>query len=242
MARIAYDEADAAAFEAGRQVTRDGLVGWRDAVARYLDPGPGKRLLDLGSGTGMWASAFSDWFGVDVVAVEPSAAMRARSVYDGVLDGDAAAVPLADASVDGAWLSTVVHHVPDLAAAAVEVRRVLRSGAPVLIRSAFAGRHEGITLFRYFPEAIRVLDTFPGVQDVVEAFAAAGFEYVALEPVPQVSFDCLGTAVERLRRDAHTPLKLITDAEYEIGLSRLRVAAEAEGGPVVDALDLLVLR
>jgi SAM-dependent methyltransferase len=242
MARIAYDEADVAAFEAGRQVARDGLVGWRDAVARYLDPGPGKRLLDLGSGTGMWASAFSDWFGVDVVAVEPSEEMRARSVFDGVLDGDAAAIPLADASVDGAWLSTVVHHVPDLAAAAVEVRRVLRSGAPVLIRSAFAGRHEGITLFRYFPEAIRVLDMFPGVEDVVEAFASAGFEYVALEPVPQVSFDSLATAVERLRRDAHTPLKLITDAEYETGLSRLRGAAEAAGGPVVDALDLLVLR
>ena len=190
----------------------------------------------------MWAAAFAELVGIDVVAVEPSEAMRARSAHHGVVGGDATAIPLADGSVDGAWLSTVIHHVPDLGAAAAELRRVLRPGAPVLIRSAFAGRHEGITLFRYFPEAIRVLDTYPGVADVRRAFATADFDYVALEPVPQVTFDCLGTAVERLCRDAHTPLKLITDAEYAAGVSRLRVAAETEVGPVVDTLDLLVLR
>jgi hypothetical protein len=51
----------------------------------------------------------------------------------------------------------VVHHIADLGVAARELRRVLRPGAPVLIRSAFAGRPEGIRLFRYFPEAVGVL-------------------------------------------------------------------------------------
>jgi len=55
MVRIAYDEADAAAFATARHVARDGLTAWREAVERYLDPRPGRRLLDLGSGTGMWA-------------------------------------------------------------------------------------------------------------------------------------------------------------------------------------------
>jgi len=32
------------------------------------------------------------------------------------------------------WLSLVIHHIPDLAGAAREIRRVLRPGAPVLIR------------------------------------------------------------------------------------------------------------
>jgi ubiquinone/menaquinone biosynthesis C-methylase UbiE len=49
------------------------------SLARYLNPGSGTRLLDLGSGTGMWASAFTDWYDIEVVAVEPSQAMRARS-------------------------------------------------------------------------------------------------------------------------------------------------------------------
>jgi hypothetical protein len=45
-----------------------------------------------------------------------------------------------------------------------------------------------------------------------------------------------------LRREAHTPLQLITDAEYAAGLARLEHAARAEHGPVIDALDLLVLQ
>ena len=87
-----------------------------------------------------------------------------------------------------------------------------------------------------------MLDTYPGVADVCAAFATAGFVRVALEAVPQVSAESLGTAASQLRRDAHTPLKLISDAEYEAGLARLRAAAESGTGPVVDELDLLVLR
>jgi SAM-dependent methyltransferase len=242
MARIPYDETAAAAFETARHVHPHGLTGWRDAMAQYLNPRPGMRLLDLGSGTGLWAAAFADWFDVDVIAVEPSPAMRARSVHPNVIDGEAAAIPLPDASLDAAWLSTVVHHIPDLSAAAAELRRVLRPDAPVLIRSAFAGRHEAITLFRYFPEAIRILDTYPAVPDVVDTFTAAGFAFVASRQVPQVSFDSLRTALQQLRRDAHTPLKLISDAEYAAGVSRMRAAATTNREPVVDALDLLVLR
>jgi SAM-dependent methyltransferase len=239
---IRYDEAAAAAFQAARQLPRDGLTGWRDAVARHLAPRPGMRLLDLGAGTGSWAAAFSDWFGIQVVAVEPSEAMRARSSYPLVVAGHAGAIPLADASVDGAWLSTVVHHLPDLPAAAGELGRVLRPGAPVLIRSAFPGRHARITLFRFFPEAVRVLDGYPSVAQVAAAFATAGFGQDALEPVPQVSAASLRQAAERMHRDAHTPLKLISDAAYRAGLARLRAAAATGTGPVVDTLDLLVLR
>lgn len=199
------------------------------------------RILDLGSGTGMWARAFIDWYDIEVAAVEPSEAMRARSMHQPVVHGDAERIPLDDGSVDVAWISTVIHHVPDLNRAARELRRVVRPGGPVLIRSAFAGRHQAITLFRYFPEAIRVLDTYPSVADVEAAFTAAGFVTVALEQVPQVTAASLREAATALRHEAHTPLQLISDDEYAAGLARLRKAAQRETGPVVDALDLLVL-
>jgi precorrin-6B methylase 2 len=32
--------------------------------------------VDIGAGTGAFAAAFSDWFDLSVLAVEPSAAMR----------------------------------------------------------------------------------------------------------------------------------------------------------------------
>ena len=48
--------------------------------------------------------------------------LRARCRPPNVVGGDAARIPLADRSVDAAWLSTVIHHVPDLTAAARELR------------------------------------------------------------------------------------------------------------------------
>ena len=78
MARINYDDQTAAAFRTVREVPRDGLGEWRDAIQRHLSPSPGMTLADIGAGTGAFAAAFRDWFGLSVLAVEPSAAMRAQ--------------------------------------------------------------------------------------------------------------------------------------------------------------------
>lgn len=243
MALIAYDSAQVAAFEATRHLRDEDLDTWRVAIQRYFDPRPGTRLLDLGCGTGNWSRAFRTWWPtVDVVAVEPSAAMRERALLQPVLAGAADDIPLADASVDGVWLSTVIHHIPDLVAAATEIRRVLKPGAPVLIRSAFAGRHEAISLFRWFPEAVAVLDRYPSISSVEAAFAVAGFTTAGCEPVPQVTAKSIAEAAAGLRREAHTPLQLISDDAYAAGVARLQEAARTPSGPVVDALDLLVLR
>lgn len=241
MALIAYDGADAAAFEATRHLGEESLRNWRAAITRHLDPSPGMRVLDLGSGTGSWAAAFRTWWpGVEVVAVEPSAAMRERAVFAEVVAGDAESIPAADVALDAVWISTVIHHVPDLPAAACEIRRVLKPGGKVLIRSVFPGRHTAITLFRFFPEAAAVLGTYPSVAGLEEAFT--GFTTAGFEAVAEVTAPSLQAAVMRLRREAHTPLQLISDEAYAAGLHRLREAAQTATGPVVDALDLLVLR
>ena len=156
MARISYDEQTAAAFKAVREVPRDGLSEWREAVRRHLQPSPGMTLVDIGAGTGTFATAFSDWFDVSVLAVEPSAAMRARiprTPAIKVLEGNASALPLPADSADAAWLSLVLHHIPDLEAAAHEIRRVLRPGAPVLIRRHLEGTNhdDRIENVRWFP-------------------------------------------------------------------------------------------
>lgn len=242
MGRIAYDDAVAAAFRAARHIPDEGLAGWRRAVGRYLNPRPGMRLLDLGAGTGAWAAAFTEWYGIDVLAVEPSASMRARSCYRRMVAGEAGALPVRTDSLDGAWLSTVTHHIADLPAAARELRRILRPGAPVLIRSAFPGRLDGIGLFRFFPPAARVVDRWPTVEQVRAVFTEAGFREIALHPVPQTTADSLKTLAATFSRDAHSPLKLISDADYEAGLNRLKAAADREAGPVVDRLDLQVFR
>src|SRR6478752_9595552 len=103
MARISYDEQTAAAYKAVREIPRDGLSGWREAVRRHVHPSRGMTLVDIGAGTGAFAAAFSDWFDLRVLAVEPSAAMRSRiprTPAVRVLEGDASALPLPDESAD----------------------------------------------------------------------------------------------------------------------------------------------
>jgi ubiquinone/menaquinone biosynthesis C-methylase UbiE len=209
-------------------------------------------LVDIGAGTGAFAAAFSDWFDLTVLAVEPSAAMRdqiPRTPAIRVLEGNASALPLPDESADAAWLSLVIHHIPDLGVAAHEIRRVLRPGAPVLIRQGFPGRLDRVELIQWFPETARTVDTYPSVRDTCKAFAAAGFHQNALEQVretyPTSLADFLGQ-VDTFRH-ADTTMRNLTEDEILRGKERLRRAVRhAEGTANAETrsnwLDLLVLR
>ena len=252
MARISYDEQTAEAFKAVREIPRDGLVEWREAVRRHLRPTRGMTLVDIGAGTGQFATAFGDWFALSVVAVEPSTAMRAQIPQTPAiqaLEGSASALPLPDDSADAAWLSLVIHHIPDLEAAAHEIRRVLRPGSPVLIRQGFPGRLDGVELVRWFPETARVVDTYPSVAATCEAFATAGFRQVALEQVRETYSSSLADFLGQVDafRSADTTMRTLTDAEFLRGKERLQQAvrrAADTASPEVRAnsLDLLVLR
>jgi len=260
VARISYDKQTAAAFKAVREVPRDGLSEWREAIKRHLRPTRGMTLVDIGAGTGAYASAFSDWFALSVLAVEPSAAMRAqmpRTQAIQVLEGTANDLPLRDESADAAWLSLVLHHIADLTAAAHEIRRVLRPGAPVLIRQGFPDRYEpvgnlkldSIELVRWFPETARAAATFPSLSYTCEAFAAAGFHQETLEQVRETYPSGLADFLDQVDtlRHADTTMRQLTEDEFLRGKERLRRAvrrAEDTASPEIRSnwLDLLVLR
>jgi ubiquinone/menaquinone biosynthesis C-methylase UbiE len=250
MSRMDYDGRIATVYDRGRAVPLDGLTAWRTALAHYLPPESGLPVLDVGAGTGLFAVALAEWFGVDVIAVEAAAAMRCEALRKRqhprvtYLAGHAAAIPVGDGQCGSAWLSTVIHHIPDLRACARELHRVLHPGERVLIRSAFPGRLDGITLFRFFPEARQIAESFPTIAATVEAFAAVGFAPEALESVSQVTADSLWTWCERVRLRADSTLQPLPDAVFARRLAEAERAAAEErvARPVVDRLDLLVLR
>jgi ubiquinone/menaquinone biosynthesis C-methylase UbiE len=260
VARISYDHQTAAAFKAVREIPRDGLSEWREAVRRHLRPSRGTTLADVGAGTGAFAVAFTDWFELTVLAVEPSAAMRdqiPQTPAIRVLEGDASSLPLPDESADAAWLSLVIHHISDLGAAAREIRRVLRPGAPVLIRQGFPDRYEpagdlkwdAIELVRWFPETARTASTFPSLEETCNAFAAAGFHQDALEQVRETHPAGLGDFLGQVDalRQADTTMRDLTEDEFLRGKERLcRAVRDAEDTSSPETrsnwLDLLVLR
>ena len=205
-------------------------------------------VLDVGAGTGIWSPLLARWTGRPVVALEPAAGMQrhaAAAPAPGVHHVTAAVprLPLAAASGAAAWLSAVLHHVGDLDACARELRRVLRPGAPVLIRGAFAGRCDSMPQVHYFPETRSRFDTrFPTVEATEAAFAATGFRRRLLAPVQEDTIDL--RAWRRLlpeQRPTDTSLVALTDDEFAAGLARIDADIAADDVERHSVLDLLVL-
>ena len=258
MARISYDEQTATAFKAGARGATRRTVGVARGGSASPAPVAGndagrhrrrhrcvrRRLQQLVRPQRPRGRAVGRDAGSDPADVR-------------ALEGDACALPLPDAAADAAWLSLVIHHIQDLGAAAREIRRVLRPGAPVLIRQGYPDRYEpagplkldGIEIARWFPETARALETFPSLTDTWSAFEAAGFRRHALEQVretyPASLADFLGE-VDTFRR-ADTTMRNLTEDEFLRGKERLRRAvrqAESTANPEPRGnwLDLLVLR
>ena len=237
----------AGSYDRGRAIDDEGLRHWRAALADYLPVAA--PVVDVGSGTGLFGRALVRWFGVGVVGIEPSSGMRARALDAETAPGlwfvgaDGCRLPFRGDVLGAAWLSTVLHHLPDLAAAASDLRRALPAGAPVLIRSFFPGGSDDITLFDFFPGARRVADAYPTMELVEEVFSAAGFDLERTERVPQTSAPDLATATERARHRADTLLSGISDEEFRCGLVAMEeVAADWGDRPVIDSLDFVVFR
>jgi SAM-dependent methyltransferase len=102
----------------------------RAAVRWALELAPGRRVLDLGAGTGKLTAVLVA-VGADVIAVEPDPAMllRLRRGLPAVraLPGSAEAIPLPDASVDAVLAGNALHWF-DMAVAGPEMARVLVPG------------------------------------------------------------------------------------------------------------------
>src|SRR6185369_7093387 len=121
-----------------------------DLVVDVLGLRPGRRLLDLAAGTGKFTRLVAGT-GVDLVAVEPVAAMRDELVarVPGVeaLDGRAEELPLGDGSVD-AVVSAQAFHWFDAPRALAEMHRVLRpSGRLALVWNVHDERVDWIQQF-----------------------------------------------------------------------------------------------
>jgi ubiquinone/menaquinone biosynthesis C-methylase UbiE len=239
----------AAVYDRGRKRPLEWIDAWRDHLDPYLSA-PALPVLDLGSGTGLWSEAFAKWFETDIVAAEPSHAMRTEAAGKGLppevalVGGEAEHIPLRDGSCACAWLSTVIHHVPDLEACAAELRRVIAAGGAVLIRNAFGDRLEEIQWLDFFPSAREIAaKRWPTVDATALAFGTAGFEVERLEGVPEVVANDFRDYHDRIRVRANSTLDLVDDQAFDAGLARMEEFASTQPpGRVVDRRDFLVLR
>jgi SAM-dependent methyltransferase len=116
----------------------------RARLLEALDPQPGERLLEVGPGTGYYSLTVAERLGpggrlelldLQQEMLDHTLARAARAGVDNVsgVRADARRIPLADASLDGAFLVLVLGEVPDQPAALAELARVVRPGGRVVV-------------------------------------------------------------------------------------------------------------
>jgi ubiquinone/menaquinone biosynthesis C-methylase UbiE len=247
---VDYDRRQHEVYAEGRAPSRAVLELWTAILARYIPTRGRPVLLDLGSGVGTWSELMATAFEATVWGVEPSQRMRAvaerEHAHPGVnyVAGSGERIPLPDASCDAAHVSYVLHHLENRDACARELRRVVRPGGVVVVRSAFRESLPDVPFFEWFPAALALDERrMPARADVIALFDANGFEVVASEVVWQETSPSLRVYYERLKLRAISTLELLPDDEFAAGLGRLRQAAEREKDPrpVTAPVDLLVL-
>ncbi len=248
--RVNYDDHQHRVYAKARAIGADMLGRWMEVFAAALPAARPLALLDLGSGTGRFSPALADAFGGPVHGVEPSAGMRAvasaNAAHPAVtyLEGEAADIPLGDASVDGVLMFLSFHHVEDKKGAAREIARVLKPGGRILLRGVFSDRPPPTWYNAYFPrlEAIQAA-MFPTLPEVLALFGAEGFEQLAYFEIEEQYSQSEAQAVEQIRLRGISTFDHLSSEEIAAGFARMDRDLEAGRlhPPLTGRSDLLVL-
>jgi SAM-dependent methyltransferase len=147
------------------------LVPLREALASA----PGRRLADIGGGTGNYAAALAE-DGWRAVVVDRSRAMLARASTKGLetVEADAQALPLEDASFDAAMLVSMLHHVDDRRLALAEATRILRSGGRLAVLLFTREDVSDLWFLDLFPSSRQwMLESHPPLAELLGALPGA---------------------------------------------------------------------
>ena len=238
-------------YQSGRALSGPAAKTWSAAVVPFVQGSARPRILDLGSGTGRFATLFAASLEATIIGIEPSIGMLGVAVRQekpsnlAYLAGAAERIPLVDSTCDLAWLSHVWHHIRDPEVCAKELRRVVRRGGHVLVRGTFGDHLDGFPiLFQFWPAARAICEQFPTVRDTVGVFEAHGLVLAQHRRVHQEIAANLGEFAKRTQSRADSALMLISDSEFRQGQSAIEIAAAVERKPaaVVEVLELLVFQ
>ncbi len=214
-------------------------ASWWQAFEHLVELGDlrGRRVLDVGCGTGRLAAAMSDEAGAKVWAIDSSDEMLAvaREAVPhgvGVRRGDAERLPFRDGWFDRVTMSLVLHLL-NRERALAEARRVIGSDGRIAISTFHPDHFASYWLNPYFPSIRRVDESrFPTPETMRSELEAAGFQ--RYEERVLVTEEIIGRdeALQRIRGRHISTFDLLTADEV----------AEGTAGAIRDLPDPVVQR
>jgi ubiquinone/menaquinone biosynthesis C-methylase UbiE len=173
--------------------------------------------------------------------------LAARTLGDSgvvLVQGAAEAMPFLDRSFDVVFVSMVLHHIRSSPSAIGEIRRVIKPGGKLLIRTASLETMDSYLWASFFPEGASIeasrLLSRAAVRDLL---GAGGFTLDAELVVVQLFANDLRDYSERISQRALSSLQAIPDSDFERGMVALRKHCEtaSRSGPVYEEVDMYVL-
>jgi ubiquinone/menaquinone biosynthesis C-methylase UbiE len=184
----------------------------------------GRRVLEVGCGTGALAVALAEQARVWAVDLAPEmlAIARRRAGADrvGWRVANATALPFRDAWFERVLMRLVIHLL-DRPRAFAEALRVLPSAGRIVVATFDPAHFDRYWLNELFPSMERVdRDRFPTPEALGSELRAAGFAEVALTRLSQAGELSREAALEKVRGKHISTFDLIGDEEYVEGLAR----------------------
>jgi ubiquinone/menaquinone biosynthesis C-methylase UbiE len=228
--RVNYDRI---AAEYDGRYERNDYSGIERTLTTFVSQAPRPHplsALEVGCGTGHWLRVVHE-SGIDTAGVDPSEQMlriaHTRLPGARLVRARAEALPCRTASLDRVFCVNALHHFSDRVAFFREARRVLSDGGALL--TIGLDPHTGLDrwwIYDYFPTAL-IADRrrYLPAERIRELMEAAGFSRCETTEVQHMPARMTVDAAARrgfLTRTSTSQLMVISDAEYEAGLKRIR--------------------
>jgi len=224
-APAAIDYGTASATYDNTRGVDDGLI---DCFARRVAFSPSTSVLDFGCGTGNFLQRMRQRFACRCCGVEPSAEMagraRAKDAEIDVRSGNHAQVPFADEYFDFAFMTDVVHHVPNRRVMFSELRRVLKPGGRLCVVTESHAQIDGRFYNRYFPSlAANEKRRYPDLPQILRDADEAGLMASQVETRHGPATRFITEAwMRNVREKNYSMFRLLEPQEFARGLADLQ--------------------
>jgi ubiquinone/menaquinone biosynthesis C-methylase UbiE len=204
------------------------IAWWVAKIAAEGKLGKGKKLIELGCGTGRWTIALAERTGCEAVGLDRSPEMLAKAREkdrEGLvrwMEGDCERLTVERESYDCALMVLMMHHLEDHLGTFRGVLKTLKPGGVLLIRQGTLEDVLTDPIHRFFPEVVTIdRKRTPFRAEIEYWLTRAGFDPVRVEILKQHTYATNMRMLEEIQKKVASALRLIDDEAYQAGLARL---------------------
>lgn len=243
-----YFRYPASEYDKGRG--SENISFWINEITRIAGLEENSTVLDLGCGTGSYAIKLRRKTSAKVHGIDPSAEMievaRGKDLSDEIMwhVGVAESLPFAPKTFDCVFASQVWHHIGNKQKAASECYRVLKRGAPSIIRTFSHEQLKRIETFRFFPEILpSQLEAYPTIDEFKACFKKARFGSVDVRSYQLKRNFWPEQLMEVAEKRLWSMFKSISEKGLKAGLEKLQSYMNKHPGTPIgtEELDTLVI-